>query len=70
MYIVKRRFVVTFLANFRGPDEMRVVIVVTPQAKPDLRTIPVLERPVTSAAVPFDRMIHRGQGNSLGNAVL
>ena len=40
---------------------MRVIAVATPQAKPSVRTIPLLERPADSAGVPFDRMIHRAK---------
>jgi len=48
-------------AAFQSPDNMRVIEVATPQAKPGVRSIPLLERPADSAGVPFDRMIHRAK---------
>ena len=37
---------------------MQVIAVATPQAKPGVHTIPLLERPADLAGIPFDRMIH------------
>jgi hypothetical protein len=48
-------------AAFQRPDNMRVIEVATPQAKPGVRSIPLLERSADSAGVPFDRMIHRAK---------
>ncbi len=40
---------------------MRVVAVITPQGKPGMRTIPLLEGRPSQPGVPFDRMIHRAK---------
>ena len=40
---------------------MRVIAALPRHAKPAVRTIPLLERPAVSAAVPFDQIIHRAE---------
>ena len=40
---------------------MRVIAVATPQAKPGVHTISLLERPADLAGIPFDRMSHRAK---------
>ena len=40
---------------------MRVIAVATLQDKPDVGTMPLLERPADSTGVLFDRMIYRAK---------